>query len=1129
MDHNLEDTLNLESAISEMDFEHSEDTVVSQADITLNASSNAGDIPMEFENIEQQPMLMDTGNEEIIVTDFMGEQFTLQEYSIRDDQTSGATTTEESNIQNLLQSQSETMVDLQFEPQTVTPINVKQESHRQAMYISVKAAATTRPGAPRPVAIAPKPTKVITPVHKTDLGSGKQYAIAPKPVALVVNKTNVVKKVPLTGVVQSGAKTNTVLAQIGKQLVMMPAGSSQKIKLVSTSNSGLSTVQYAQFISKSSTQASKPVMAKVIAQGQSSNQPAMITKILPGSTLPPQARYVMQQKTIPISIGNNKVLLASPTKQGKKQQIIAIKSTPTSVQSQGPELAKNILQKLGTDESSLSKKARLYDTPINSMSLYLTDPVEVSSIICSLKNNSALGIDKITASILKAFHYFLADPIAYVINLSFEFGVFPELFKSAIVCPIFKGGDKMLPTNYRSISLLSSLSKVIERITNKRLVYYLERHNILGDNQYGFRAKRSTDDAVLQLTSKITSFLDKNEKCIGVFLDMQKAFDTVSIPILLTCLENIGVRGNALLWFRDYLMGRNQCVRVDNYYSNFNFSSYGVPQAPTTKKIVITANPPQNVVLKTTASKPAQIVNKDGTIVLHGQRSQLHKIDVPGKGIQLSRLVTNSTTTAPKSVSKQTIAVPKTFVLSNGNLIQMTAEKMLRGQPPPLVITGNTSTATKTAGLKPHQKLVRIASAPPGSKVSSVQPARSAQSLLAPLSTIDTSATLEEMNDIHLMPGVTASVEEVIEEAEEVEPEVHKDSEREEVVESKATLRALIADTVGHEANMQLQEVEVEYDRSQSPTQEESMNSLDQHDSSTRSDEHPLIVIPSNYRNTHDPLLVEDVSRTEEHRRLNHLLNVEEVNPYQSPRTPQGLSESDVVSTELGLRPRKACNCTKSQCLKLYCDCFANGEFCNRCNCNNCHNNLENEELRQKAIRACLDRNPNAFRPKIGKSKTGGPEIIRRHNKGCNCKRSGCLKNYCECYEAKIACTSMCKCVGCRNVEETLERARRRDAARRNATLSPRTSHPANFAHAASLYRPPPLASHKQPCSFMTSEVIEAVCQCLVAAAADPAASADPEDAEPDPLRDVIEEFARCLQDIISASHQTAPSDEGHA
>ena len=61
-----------------------------------------------------------------------------------------------------------------------------------------------------------------------------------------------------------------------------------------------------------------------------------------------------------------------------------------------------------------------------------------------------------------------------------------------------------------------------------------------------------------------------------------------------------------------------------------------------------------------------------------------------------------------------------------------------------------------------------------------------------------------------------------------------------------------------------------------------------------------------------------------------------------------------------------------------------------------CYNNLEHEEERQKAIRACLERNPQAFKPKIGKTQVGDE---RRHNKGCNCRRSGCLKNYCECYE----------------------------------------------------------------------------------------------------------------------------------
>lgn len=121
--------------------------------------------------------------------------------------------------------------------------------------------------------------------------------------------------------------------------------------------------------------------------------------------------------------------------------------------------------------------------------------------------------------------------------------------------------------------------------------------------------------------------------------------------------------------------------------------------------------------------------------------------------------------------------------------------------------------------------------------------------------------------------------------------------------------------------------------------------------------------------------------------------------PKPAATTDTGNTLTDINLESNGMRPRKPCNCTKSQCLKLYCDCFANGEFCYLCNCMNCFNNLENEEHRQRAIKSCLERNPNAFRPKIGKAKDTGDTAVRKHTKGCNCKRSGCLKNYCECYE----------------------------------------------------------------------------------------------------------------------------------
>ncbi|KAJ8401871.1 hypothetical protein AAFF_G00374520 [Aldrovandia affinis] len=227
-----------------------------------------------------------------------------------------------------------------------------------------------------------------------------------------------------------------------------------------------------------------------------------------------------------------------------------------------------------------------------------------------------------------------------------------------------------------------------------------------------------------------------------------------------------------------------------------------------------------------------------------------------------------------------------------------------------------------------------------------------------------------------------------------------------------------------------------------------------------------------------------------------------------------GLSTPDSAS-----RQRKPCNCTKSQCLKLYCDCFANGEFCNNCNCTNCFNNLEHETERLKAIKACLDRNPEAFKPKIGKGKEG--ESDRRHSKGCNCKRSGCLKNYCECYEAKIMCSSICKCVGCKNFEESPERKtlmHLADAA--EVRVQQQTAAKTKLSSQISdlLTRTTPAITSgggKLPYTFVTKEVAEATCDCLIEQAKQAELANQPQAAAE---RMILEEFGRCLMRIINSA-----------
>jgi hypothetical protein len=155
-----------------------------------------------------------------------------------------------------------------------------------------------------------------------------------------------------------------------------------------------------------------------------------------------------------------------------------------------------------------------------------------------------------------------------VINISLEKGIFPNNLITAKVIPIFKAGDVDIFTNCRPISILSSFSKIYEKVMYNRLLDFIERFEILYSFQFGFCTKHSTNHALTHLVNKIATEIDQNKISIGVFLDLSKAFDTLNHGILFSKLENYGIRGVALNWIKSYFHNRKQFIQYNNVTSS---------------------------------------------------------------------------------------------------------------------------------------------------------------------------------------------------------------------------------------------------------------------------------------------------------------------------------------------------------------------------------------------------------------------------------------------------------------------------------------------------------------------------------------------------------------------------------
>ncbi|CAG4975200.1 unnamed protein product [Colias eurytheme] len=243
----------------------------------------------------------------------------------------------------------------------------------------------------------------------------------------------------------------------------------------------------------------------------------------------------------------------------------------------GKTLSDKILTKLNISQGALINSYKTDNTASQSFFLSPTDETEVRKFINSINNDSSPGIDNLTVRTIKAILPEIIKPVTHIYNLSLETGVFPNCWKTAVVIPIYKSGIKNQPENYRPIALLNILGKVLEKIVNYRLTSYLDKYQLISDNQFGFRKNKSTEHAISLLTNLISSHIENKECCIAVFLDLAKAFDTISLGLLAKKLEVMGVRDTALNWFKSYLTDRTQCIKIDSNLSSKQKIEFGVP------------------------------------------------------------------------------------------------------------------------------------------------------------------------------------------------------------------------------------------------------------------------------------------------------------------------------------------------------------------------------------------------------------------------------------------------------------------------------------------------------------------------------------------------------------------------
>ena len=222
----------------------------------------------------------------------------------------------------------------------------------------------------------------------------------------------------------------------------------------------------------------------------------------------------------------------------------------------------------------------LSENNINSMFLEEIDEYYILNIAKKLKPKLSCGHDNISTKLLKESIHNFVEPLTHIFNRSLCTGIVPDQLKLAKVIPIFKASDRNKCENYRPISLLPSISKILEKIMYNKLYGFISANSLFYKHQYGFRKKHTTVHPVLHLlnTCGEAQMQKPSQYMLSIFCDLSKAFDVLNHDILFHKMYRLGVRGTVLDWFKNYLHNRTQFVDVGSIVSDNIPIKNGVPQ-----------------------------------------------------------------------------------------------------------------------------------------------------------------------------------------------------------------------------------------------------------------------------------------------------------------------------------------------------------------------------------------------------------------------------------------------------------------------------------------------------------------------------------------------------------------------